>query len=1226
MTTLDLDQGVLVLQLDMSLDADVTIDCTQIGINSVSGDSDNVYPLSSLAAIHVAESDEVSCVLGVDLVITIQTDSNFRPAISNTYVYIDSGTGIIAGGAELPPDMGGRMVDNVLADMTPPELLSFDLDLTQDVLILTFSEPVDTATFNSSAAVIQSASSNPVASLTLTMQSMPQSSIVAMVVVVELNEDANLLKALSLLATSSVNTYLSISLLVMDINGNHIVPIFQSNAIAVSAYTPDTIVPEVVSFDLDLNTVVLTLVFSEPVQASSFVPSKTVIQSSPSGSLLYPLSEQSTAQGGNAVILTISLGIEDSNGLKLMDNLATSGNDTFLSCSEGLVADTNGNPSAPIDSSTALQVNTYTPDTSGPIVILFDLDLDGNVLALKFSEPVRIDSFTPSEIVLLSSLDVSAASVQLSEQSVPQASNPDTVVIHLNRDAQNLKINTLLATSSLNTFLSFTENMVTDTSGNSVVPIPSSSALMASNYTEDTTRPMLQSFILDLDSNQLVFNFTEPVLVNMINSSALILSNHPEAPTVQITEIEIVVLNSNSDTVNVSIVGEALCLIKANSAIGNDGTDTILSVQGGAFFDTNGNPVTDQTIPGTVVGDESSPSVASFLMDMDNGLIELTFDDAIDVDSQSVSGAVAIQRAPSDANPYILQGGIVTGGVCSMVVTIHLLQPDLNALKTTPNLAVTSSNTFIVINDTAFRDLIGNYITAVGNGQALAASIYIRDTTVPILETFDLDLNVGELILTFDEPVNVSSINITAFSLRWNQGDGSTVTYTLTGGSIISTDTDRPTIYLTLSDLSQIKCLNDVRVDANNTHLQATLGTVFDTTGNPVEETSVPAHNVTGDITPPQLITFDMDINSGTLSLTFDEPVDPSTLVLSQISLQSTATDTASRLTLTSGSTSSEVSSVVEIRLTVNDLNAIKINSELAKDPNSTYISVGAGFVEDCAGISASSISSVSALQVTLYSEDVTPPELISFNLDLDDGTLILYFDEPVDVSSLDVSGITIQNAPFSPTASLTFTTLDQAVSDSNSLMFTISLSSTDLMALQNLQTTSDIAVNSISSYLSMTSSTIMDLNDNSISAISVNSAFRVNEFSPDAPDITQSIPGAMHILLSWSIPTGPPTNNYTVTWERDTTGECSDEDEGSATLNDDLTSYILTGLEEDSDYTITVIGLNAFGGAVSDPLTISTQEAGKSHLTNYCISWCLLSTYCHLYFIHSFKLFLFGE
>lgn len=86
MTALDLDQGVLVLLLNMSLDAGLIIDCTQIGLNSAFGDPDNVYPLSSPAA--TPTNDEVSCALGADLFITIATDPSFGSAPNNTFIYI----------------------------------------------------------------------------------------------------------------------------------------------------------------------------------------------------------------------------------------------------------------------------------------------------------------------------------------------------------------------------------------------------------------------------------------------------------------------------------------------------------------------------------------------------------------------------------------------------------------------------------------------------------------------------------------------------------------------------------------------------------------------------------------------------------------------------------------------------------------------------------------------------------------------------------------------------------------------------------------------------------------------------------------------------------------------------------------------------------------------------------------------------------------------------------
>ena len=64
--------------------------------------------------------------------------------------------------------------------------------------------------------------------------------------------------------------------------------------------------------------------------------------------------------------------------------------------------------------------------------------------------------------------------------------------------------------------------------------------------------------------------------------------------------------------------------------------------------------------------------------------------------------------------------------------------------------------------------------------------------------------------------------------------------------------------------------------------------------------------------------------------------------------------------------------------------------------------------------------------------------------------------------------------------------------------------------------------------------------------------------------------------------------------WERDTSGECPDEDEGSATITDGSTNYTITQLEEDSSYTITVTATNPAGSAVSDPVTGMTGKASK--------------------------------
>ena len=65
--------------------------------------------------------------------------------------------------------------------------------------------------------------------------------------------------------------------------------------------------------------------------------------------------------------------------------------------------------------------------------------------------------------------------------------------------------------------------------------------------------------------------------------------------------------------------------------------------------------------------------------------------------------------------------------------------------------------------------------------------------------------------------------------------------------------------------------------------------------------------------------------------------------------------------------------------------------------------------------------------------------------------------------------------------------------------------------------------------------------------------------------------------------------------WQRDTSGECSREDEGSTTITDGSTSYDIMGLAGISSYSITVTATNVAGSsAVSDAVTAMTFEAGE--------------------------------
>ena len=69
--------------------------------------------------------------------------------------------------------------------------------------------------------------------------------------------------------------------------------------------------------------------------------------------------------------------------------------------------------------------------------------------------------------------------------------------------------------------------------------------------------------------------------------------------------------------------------------------------------------------------------------------------------------------------------------------------------------------------------------------------------------------------------------------------------------------------------------------------------------------------------------------------------------------------------------------------------------------------------------------------------------------------------------------------------------------------------------------------------------------------------------------------------------------------WQRDTSGECPDEDEDSTTITDGSTSYDIMGLEEGSSYIVTVTASNAAGSSAVT-VTAMTPEAGESFFVYY--------------------------
>ena len=92
----------------------------------------------------------------------------------------------------------------------------------------------------------------------------------------------------------------------------------------------------------------------------------------------------------------------------------------------------------------------------------------------------------------------------------------------------------------------------------------------------------------------------------------------------------------------------------------------------------------------------------------------------------------------------------------------------------------------------------------------------------------------------------------------------------------------------------------------------------------------------------------------------------------------------------------------------------------------------------------------------------------------------------------------------------------------------------------------------------------------------------------PDQPAVTVVSRRTTSITLSGGVPSDSVAESYEVMWQRDTSLECSDEDSGMATSVGEI-----TGLEEDSRYSITVRAINDAGSS-EVTVTAVTLEAGE--------------------------------
>ena len=1017
-----------------------------------------------------------------------------------------------------------RYLGNFVDDASGPILEFYTLNMTSRELILNFDEPVDPNSIDVTGITIQGAQGITNPDLFYQLMSFRSVSVNENIVHILISDaDIDALQSRPNVATMQSNTYLSLeprTAVDLSYQLNSAQRITNAAAQLASTYTPDLSPPEIDTFSLDLDANVLTLEFSEPVLVSTFSPQQLVVnsQSMPGGGVVsYQLTGGDVHPTLLAASATISFTLTDDDVtyLEVNTSIATGRSDTHLSALAGLADDTNGLTSVALP---PIPVTNFTVDDSAPSVVGFELNMDTGELVVTFNDAIIGSSFDVSAITFQSALFRQPMEWHTLSRDSSTSSIEDgfMVTVLLGTDDLNrIKQIRSLCTSVVNSYMTVTATIADDPYGEDVVAITDGKSIQASRFIADNSRPSVDTWVLDMNTGQIVLMFSETVDIMTFRPDQLSIQNRmgTSADTYTLTGYRELVPPDADSTLAVQLSERDANVIKANTNLGTEIANSYISITASTIMDMNSNDVfaisrAQALEAARVLPDETSPILRSFSLNMNTGVLSLTFDETVNAATFNVSALTFANRAFRSPVRYTLVDS-TPSNINSAMIEIALSARDLNAIKAFTDLATSASDTYIIATQYTVRDMNNNPLSDISDDSALQvlSTGYTRDSTFPRLNTFELNLSTEQLILVFSETVQATSLDPTQITLqsRINSATAGTRIVRLTGGTTPQENSRTIVLQLSEDDANTIKRYTDIATSRVDTFLSLTANAVQDPVGNRVvaiaDNDARQVGIVTEDSIQPRFQSFGLNLDQRLLMLTFDETVDVSTFSITSVTLQDRQTRPTQLVTLGAlSSIESPDGTEVIIRLSNDDFNLLSSTFPLATMETNTFISLEAGTVDDTNGNPSIEIPPSSALQITSHVEDNTRPSLDSFDLDLDNGVLTLIFNESVNITSFDMTQLTLQSDRSGPSS--TYTIIGGVPTQRLSTTIDLSLLVSDLNAIKALPGLASLRSNT---YLSITSATIKDMNDNNVLPRPMSDSLLVDQYTEDetGPTIT---------------------------------------------------------------------------------------------------------------------------
>ena len=1003
-------------------------------------------------------------------------------------------------------------VSTLKSDDTSPSLVSFSLDLTSEEVILSFSEVVDASTLLVQEIILYS---NSTLTPTTSSYSLTTSSVLygsglpgydsTRVVITLGTYDLNIIKNLTGLAISINTTFIGVtSSAIMDMSGNQLRPIVPPGTLLrAESFNEDTIQPELIQFTFDLDTGLIVLSFNEIMQVNTLNRTEIVLISQPGYAFpLYRLTGYLYTTQSNEVELEIRITKQDLDQIKALPQLATSNTSTYLTFSSNLISDMNNNPIIAIPAVTAEIASMFYRDITPPELLSYTLDLTEELLVLLFSETVQTDTLVITELTF-SSFNASSATIFSLNQGQFNFTYDTVVRIKLNTsDLNEIKRSADLLTTQSNSYLSFSSLLISDSSANAVLAIPIARAQIAEQFTADSVPPELYSFSLDMNFGLLSLIFSETINVTSLLITQLTLADAAGSGESYTLTLSTVAVSTDDPLLILQIGIEDLNALKRSTYLTHATFFTSLTISRELIRDMNGNMVRPLSLLAAtdVTEDLTKPLLLNYTLDLNTGYLTLSFSETT-IGGLMTPSMFTIQSQRNIINASYVQLSEDTPHSLHRdpVQVIMIQTDDLNEIKRYTDLATRLEDTYLSVGDQGILDYRANNITRISPSNAKEAYSYIKDSTQPKLDYFQLDLDQETLTLYFSETVNATSIQVDRITLQSGITEYATQNYTLVNSLVISEDFHVINIQLSFQDLNEIKIKRQLASFANGSNTFISFPPFLtDQQGNLI--LSIPRSfakrvlNITLDKTAPRLDNFTLDMDSGDLSLTFNEVVDSTTLEPPTILIQNS--DASLTHQIISAFVYPYDGYILSLVISIPDLNELKRIRGLADSEADTFIVLTPYTVRDLNG---NKLIFPVPLQAVEVLEDITRPILYSFELNLTSNQLVFEFNETVDASSLLIHEIALQNSsslPTNQTNSQTYRRLESVSStqtDSTRLTIYLTRTDTDYFKLY-----ANFATNSANTYISFSNRTLVDMNGNFVIEIPSSNAQLVTTFTVD--------------------------------------------------------------------------------------------------------------------------------